>query len=58
MAGTIQQIDTQRHGSHIKVFIFKHFKGGKNFSLGKHFYSYSFMRGADARNQQVSGVPP
>jgi hypothetical protein len=60
MAGTIQQIDTQRYGSHIKVLIFKHFKGGQDFSLGKHFCSYSFIRGqkTDVRNQLVSGVPP
>jgi hypothetical protein len=60
MAGTIQQIDTQRYGSHVKVFIFKHFKGGKNFSLGKHFYSYSFIRGQmpgiSVVRFQVSGV--
>jgi hypothetical protein len=28
VAGTIQQIDAQRYGPHIKVLIFKHFKGG------------------------------
>jgi hypothetical protein len=27
MAGAIQQIDTQRYGPHIQMFIFKHFKG-------------------------------
>ncbi len=36
MACTIQKTDSQCHGTDIEMLILKHFKGGKNFSVGQH----------------------